>query len=258
MYAYVRCHRGVVAAVFLGVVCAVFGSHCSHGVEAPRADGPRTGLETAKLDREAIEREVREAIEREARIEPARKRHTRDVLSAWEHDHPDKACPGTVDELNKYIGVSESPDLRSHPIQLWCNQEMLRGAPVITLMVEEDGGSWAPFDPGEIQDAAVRQLAGELRDRHYHVVTKVMLARYTFRAYPAWAADHPGKGCPDRLADLNEYTDSNDVNDAWGRPIKMLCDTGAQIHIGATAHIAFLSAGADGKEGTADDIKSRR
>ncbi|HEX8106625.1 MAG TPA: hypothetical protein VF516_02805 [Kofleriaceae bacterium] len=43
------------------------------------------------------------------------------------------------------------------------------------------------------------------------------------------------------------------TNDIWGRPLKLLC--GANLPPGAKG-IGVLSLGEDGKEGTADDIKS--
>jgi hypothetical protein len=52
--------------------------------------------------------------------------------------------------------------------------------------------------------------------------TRKKLARYAFEAYPTWAAAHPDKECPEKIADLTEYMNSNDTNDSWGRPIKML------------------------------------
>jgi hypothetical protein len=96
-------------------------------------------------------------------------------------------------------------------------------------------------------------------------LTKRKFERYAFEAYPSWAAAHPGKNCPDKLSDLNGYMDSNDVSDAWGRPIKMLCGTNVPIDRramvfvrkdGKAGGIAFLSAGEDGMEGTDDDVKS--
>jgi len=83
--------------------------------------------------------------------------------------------------------------------------------------------------------------------------TKIKLKKYAFEAYPSWSAAHPDKNCPDKLADLNEYMNSDDSNDSWGKPLKMLC--GANLPPGAHG-IAIISAGADNKEGTEDDLKS--
>ena len=83
--------------------------------------------------------------------------------------------------------------------------------------------------------------------------TKIKLKKYAFEAYPSWSAAHPDKACPDKLADLNEYMNNDDSNDSWGKPLKMLC--GANLPAGAHG-IAVISAGADNKEGTEDDLKS--
>ena len=83
--------------------------------------------------------------------------------------------------------------------------------------------------------------------------TKIKIKKYAFEAFPAWAAVHPGKPCPEKLADLNEYMNNEDSNDAWGKPLKMMC--GQTLPPGARG-IAVMSAGEDGKEGTADDLKS--
>lgn len=83
--------------------------------------------------------------------------------------------------------------------------------------------------------------------------TKIKLTQYANEAFPQWSASHPDKACPDKITDLNEYMNSSDANDSWGRPIKMFC--GANLPAGAKA-IAVMSMGEDGKEGTDDDIRS--
>lgn len=83
--------------------------------------------------------------------------------------------------------------------------------------------------------------------------TRSKVKQYAFEAFPQWAASHPDKACPDKLADLNEYMSSNDSNDAWGRPLKMMC--GVSMPPGVRG-LAVMSLGEDGKEGTEDDITS--
>ena len=83
--------------------------------------------------------------------------------------------------------------------------------------------------------------------------TKLKVKKYAFEAYPAWAAAHGDKGCPEKLTDLNEYMNDSDINDAWGKPLKLMC--GTSLPAGARG-IAVMSVGEDGKEGTTDDIKS--
>jgi prepilin-type N-terminal cleavage/methylation domain-containing protein len=83
--------------------------------------------------------------------------------------------------------------------------------------------------------------------------TKIKLKKYAYEAFPSWSAAHPDKACPEKLSDLNEYMNSDDSNDSWGRPLKLLC--GQNLPPGAK-NIAVMSAGEDGKEGTPDDLKS--
>ena len=82
-------------------------------------------------------------------------------------------------------------------------------------------------------------------------ITKLKLNQYANEAFPSWSTNHPDKACPEKLVDLNEYMNNNDANDAWGRPIKLLCPPPA----GAKG-IGVTSMGEDGKEGTPDDLKS--
>ena len=83
--------------------------------------------------------------------------------------------------------------------------------------------------------------------------TQMKLEMYAHQAFTAWSMAHPQAMCPERLADLADYANGRDTNDAWGTPIKMMC--GASLPPGAH-HIALVSAGPDGKEGTDDDIQS--
>ena len=54
-------------------------------------------------------------------------------------------------------------------------------------------------------------------------ITKLKLKKYAYEAYPSWSAAHPDKACPGNISELNEYMNGNDSNDAWGRPIRMMC-----------------------------------
>ena len=84
-------------------------------------------------------------------------------------------------------------------------------------------------------------------------IAKATVKKYAFEAYPSWSAAHPNNACPDKLEDLNEYMNNKDTKDPWGGQYKMLC--GQSLPPGAKG-IAVTSPGEDGKEGTADDIKS--
>jgi len=77
--------------------------------------------------------------------------------------------------------------------------------------------------------------------------------KYVDEAYPAWAAAHPGKPCPDKLEDLNAFMNQKTTKDPWGNPYKLYC--GSTLPPDARG-LAVSSPGEDGKEGTADDIKS--
>lgn len=82
------------------------------------------------------------------------------------------------------------------------------------------------------------------------VLTQIKAQKYVEEAYPAWLRAHPGQECPHTLIELNEYMDDKDANDAWGRPMRMLC--GAAGRSGATG-IKVTSYGRDG-ERSEDDI----
>lgn len=85
-------------------------------------------------------------------------------------------------------------------------------------------------------------------------LTQIKVQKYVHEAYPAWLQAHPGKECPKRLIELNEFMDDRDANDAWGRPLKMFC--GEDLAVGAKG-IEVFSLGRDAEEGTEDDIKAR-
>jgi general secretion pathway protein G len=84
-------------------------------------------------------------------------------------------------------------------------------------------------------------------------IARATVKKYAFEAYPSWSATNPSKACPDDLTALNDYMNGHDIRDPWGNPYKMMC--GQTLPPGAKG-IAVMSAGEDGKEGTADDIKS--
>jgi hypothetical protein len=77
--------------------------------------------------------------------------------------------------------------------------------------------------------------------------------KYAFEAYPSWSVANPDSSCPGSLADLEKYMDGKGGKDPWGNDYKMFC--GANMPAGAHG-MAVLSFGEDGKEGTADDVKS--
>ncbi len=83
-------------------------------------------------------------------------------------------------------------------------------------------------------------------------LAKVKAKKYVVEAYPQWSAAHPDKVCPDKLEELNAYMNDKDTLDPWGRPYRMMCGP----TLAGAKGLAVISAGEDGKGGTADDIKS--
>ncbi len=102
---------------------------------------------------------------------------------------------------------------------------------------------------GLVVGPRVMKMFGESKVDIAHATVE----KYSFEAYPSWSAAHPDKACPERLEDLNEYMNNKDTKDPWGNNYKMLC--GQNLPAGAKG-LAVTSPGEDGKEGTADDIKS--
>jgi general secretion pathway protein G len=102
---------------------------------------------------------------------------------------------------------------------------------------------------GLVVGPRVMKMFGESKDK----IARMAIEKYAFEAFPSWSAAHPDKACPDKLEDLNEYTNSKDIKDPWGNPYKMLC--GPNLPAGAKG-LAVISNGEDGKEGTSDDLKS--
>ena len=84
-------------------------------------------------------------------------------------------------------------------------------------------------------------------------LAKMTAQKYAYEAYTQWSMANRDKQCPEKLEDLNEYTNRKDAKDPWGGTFKMLC--GQNLPAGAKG-LAVMSAGEDQKEGTADDIKS--
>lgn len=84
-------------------------------------------------------------------------------------------------------------------------------------------------------------------------IAKATVNKFAHEAYVQWAQANPSKQCPEKLEDLSEFMNSKDVKDPWGNPYKMMCGPNAPAGVKG---LAVMSAGEDGKEGTADDVKS--
>jgi general secretion pathway protein G len=83
--------------------------------------------------------------------------------------------------------------------------------------------------------------------------TNMKLKMCAYQAYPSWTASHPDSDCPASLADLTPYLNNEDLNDAWGTPLTMVC--GAKAPAQARG-FGVISAGEDHQPGTPDDLHS--
>lgn len=84
--------------------------------------------------------------------------------------------------------------------------------------------------------------------------TRITVMKYADEAFPTWAGQHPGKACPDALAELDPYMNRAGAPDPWGNPLALRC--GAGLPPGVRGGVAVWSFGPDGKDGTTDDIRS--
>ncbi len=82
-------------------------------------------------------------------------------------------------------------------------------------------------------------------------VARMTVMKYALEAMPSWLSTHPGRACPDHLADLNDWMNNRDTVDPWGRDYRWACR-----HLGAPQLLFVASAGPDGRFGTSDDIGS--
>ena len=84
-------------------------------------------------------------------------------------------------------------------------------------------------------------------------IAKTEVQKLTTEAYIRWQMKNPGKGCPDSLNELADLLDKKEAKDPWSRDYVMLCGDNAPQ---GSKGFAVMSWGADGQEGTEDDIKS--
>jgi Type II secretion system (T2SS), protein G len=92
----------------------------------------------------------------------------------------------------------------------------------------------------------------EMAENRLNIV-RLETKRLALEGYPLWARDHPNKACPDKIEELVAVTQSTEPNDPWGHPYVLLCGSSAPAGVRGAG---VLSVGPDGKQGTADDIKS--
>lgn len=84
-------------------------------------------------------------------------------------------------------------------------------------------------------------------------LASIQVRQLAMEAFPIWARSHPEKTCPASLDELKDFTNMQELVDPWKHPLRMLC--GADLPAGARG-LAVYSLGADGQDGTSDDIKS--
>jgi hypothetical protein len=73
--------------------------------------------------------------------------------------------------------------------------------------------------------------------------------RLTFQAFPRWAAQNSGKGCPSSLAELSAFAAGAATADPWGKPYELICVAG-------DPEVGVYSRGPDGAVDTDDDVNS--
>ncbi len=96
---------------------------------------------------------------------------------------------------------------------------------------------------------AIFGALGESKEK----TSRIILSQYS-QAYIRWATNSGGT-CPSNLEELKKYVASDDVVDGWGNPLAMVCGaSGGQLP--DNVPFGVVSAGEDGKQGTADDLKS--
>jgi hypothetical protein len=71
-------------------------------------------------------------------------------------------------------------------------------------------------------------------------------------AIRAWEREYPGTECPASIDELTSYIEGADSLDGWGHPMKLLCGPTIPAH---PPGLTIVSAGADGRFGTADDLE---
>jgi general secretion pathway protein G len=85
------------------------------------------------------------------------------------------------------------------------------------------------------------------------VRTAYTIAGQFATAHARWTLDH-AEPCPGNISELVKYVNTReDAKDPWGNDFIMLC--GENAPEGADG-FGIMSKGKDGKEGTADDVKS--
>jgi hypothetical protein len=121
------------------------------------------------------------------------------------------------------------------------NPELLKADPVLKCML------------AATDDRAVTACVDELHASEKLEHANLAVKKYAYEAYPMWSSLHPEKACPQKIDELYEFMNPDELKDPWGHPYRMFC--GATLPPGAKG-LAASSAGPDGKDGTSDDLQS--
>ena len=113
--------------------------------------------------------------------------------------------------------------------------------------LQEVGGSDFGFAFGDL--ARFRVSIFKQKGRADAKIAEMLVKRYATNAYGAWLLDN-GKGCP-TLDQLVKYTDDKAGEDPWGTTLNVECSSST-----TSTRIVVVSAGADRRFGTDDDVKS--
>jgi hypothetical protein len=104
--------------------------------------------------------------------------------------------------------------------------------------------------------AALVALGAALAGPGYRVspadVANATVKKYAFEAYTQWSI-RTGRACPDNLWTLNQYMNNRTIDDPWGTEYAMHC---GNVPPRGGPGVVIVSAGADERFGTDDDIRS--
>ncbi len=158
---------------------------------------------------------------------------------------PSPTCDEMADQLGKHFADFAAADSR---------KDLVKACTEAKWSADLRGCMADATDKKTVGDCIARSPA-EMKqyDDSKKKIAKMAVNKYADEAFVQWSMQHSDKGCPDKIDDLNEYMNNKDTKDPWGNPYKMMC--GQNLPAGAQ-HVAVMSFGPDGREGTADDIKS--
>jgi prepilin-type N-terminal cleavage/methylation domain-containing protein len=95
----------------------------------------------------------------------------------------------------------------------------------------------------------VMSALGKSKVKTAHAIAK----KFAYEAYPQWSNDNMGKNCPDNVAALTKYSNSQDTKDPWGNEYILLCGDSATADV--PGGFGIMSKGKNAND-PADDIKS--